>query len=193
MWFLVPTIIILVAGVWFLSKSSAGPMEEGSDLSLVPVNTPVEGTVEFSIPSRTHIAHGTSAADWISNPPTGGQHWDRPADNGNYDQAPADEEIVHSMEHGYVWISYRPADAVPRSSTSSAGLKPGLSEDEINRLKEIVKSDDWKIILSPRDKNDSVIALASWGRLLKMEEPDYDKIKDFIKTYRNRGPEKTPN
>lgn len=164
-------------GVWFLSKSGTGTMQEGTDLALVSVNTPVPGTVEFTIPSRTHIVHGTSATDWVSNPPIGGQHWDRPADNGIYDQAPADEEIVHSMEHGYVWIAY----------------KPDIGDDIKEELKKIVKSDDWKLILSPRDKNDSKIALVSWGRLLKMDEPNYDKIREFIKTYRNRGPEKTPN
>jgi hypothetical protein len=81
------------------------------------------------------------------------------------------------MEHGHVWISY----------------KPDAGEEIIGRLKEIVGEDDWKVILTPREKNDSKIALAAWGRLLKMDEPDYEKVNDFIRTYRNRGPEQTPD
>jgi len=34
--------------------------------------------------------------------------------------------------------------------------------------------------------------LVAWGRVLAMDEPDYAKVEEFIKTYRNRGPENTP-
>ena len=65
--------------------------------------------------------------------------------------------------------------------------------DEVkNRLREIAKKEDWKVVVAPREANDAQIALVAWGRVLKMDEPDYAKIEDFIKVYRNRGPEKTP-
>ncbi|MBI2012813.1 DUF3105 domain-containing protein, partial [Candidatus Curtissbacteria bacterium] len=43
-----------------------------------------------------------------------------------------------------------------------------------------------------REANDAKIACVAWGRVLTLDEPDYGKIEDFIRTYRNRGPEKTP-
>ncbi|MBI2598945.1 DUF3105 domain-containing protein, partial [Candidatus Curtissbacteria bacterium] len=49
-----------------------------------------------------------------------------------------------------------------------------------------------KIVLAPRAANDSKIALVAWGRLLKLDEINEQKVKEFIRTYRNRGPEKTP-
>jgi len=88
-----------------------------------------------------------------------------------------DERVLHNLEHGYIWISY----------------KPETSPETINNIKKIVNEDDWKIVMAPRAENDSQINLAAWGRLLKMDEPDYQKIKDFIETYKNRGPEKTPD
>jgi len=190
-WFLIPTVVLIGAGVWFFSKSD-GMQQTNDSLELVAVSDPVEGTQEFTVVSRQHIASGTSGSGYNSNPPTSGPHWPGPAKNGTYDTEIPDEQVLHNMEHGYVWISYRP-DVDPKAATSEATLKPGLTEDEVNKLKEIVKGDDWKVVLSPRAKDDAKIALVAWGRLLNMDNPDYDKIKQFIKTYRNRGPEQTPD
>lgn len=188
-WFLIPTILIVGVGVWFFSKSS--DMKPTTDqMKPDAVSTPVSGTVEYEPVSRTHITAGTAGSDYNSNPPTSGVHWPSPAKNGVFDKPLPDEQVIHNLEHGYVWISYREEQ---KEATPGAEVKPGLSSDEVKQLVDIVKDDDWKVILTPRVKNDTKIALASWGRLLNLEEMDADKIKDFIKTYRNRGPEKTPD
>lgn len=176
-WFLIPTFLIVGVGVWFFAKTPSG-MEESKEGNVLPaaVSKPVEGTVEFEIVGRNHITQGTPGSGYNSNPPSSGPHWPSPAKNGVYDKALADEQVIHSMEHGYVWIAYR----------------PDVGDEVKNRLTEIVKDDDWKVVLAPRDKNDTKIALVSWGRVSAMDEPDYDKVKDFIRTYRNRGLEKTP-
>lgn len=178
-WILIPTVLILGVGVWFFSRPSVlGEMTATNDsLKLVAVSTPVEGTQEFPVVSRQHIAAGTAGSGYNSNPPTSGVHWPAPAKNGVYDNGLPDEQTIHNLEHGYVWISY----------------KQDVGDDTIAALSKIVKEDDWKVIMSPRDKNDSQIILASWGRLLNMDQFDEGKVKDFIKTYRNRGPEKTPD
>ena len=175
-WFLVPTVILIGLGVWFFTKSSTDGMQEGTDLNLVPVSTPVEGTVEFKVEGRNHIPTGTQVTNYNSNPPNSGDHWAGPAKNGVYDSELLDEQLIHNLEHGHVWISY----------------KPDVGDEVKNELKKIVEEDNWKIVLEPRDKNDTPIALVAWGRVLKMDTPDYDKVRAFIKTYRNRGPERTP-
>lgn len=177
-WFILVTLLVLGVGVWFFSRSQgSGTMQEGTDLSIVPVNTPVEGTVEYKIASRNHVSTGTKVTNYNSNPPNSGDHWDQPAKNGVYDKELPDEQLVHNLEHGHVWISY----------------KPDVGDETKKKLEEIVKDDDWKVVLAPRSANESVIALVSWGRVFKMDEADFEKIKNFIKTYRNRGPEKTPD
>lgn len=60
-------------------------------------------------------------------------------------------------------------------------------------LRKIVQENDWKIVLEPRGQNDSLIALAAWGRILKLDSFDEAKVREFIKAYRDQGPEKTPN
>src|SRR3989338_1402278 len=101
-WFLIPTIIIMVAGVFFFSKS-AGTMEEGSwDAKPVAVSNPVEGTVEYEIVGRNHIGNGIPGSGYNTNPPTSGPHWGAPARNGIYDSPLADEQAIHNLEHGHV-------------------------------------------------------------------------------------------
>lgn len=175
-WFLLPTLLLVGLGVWFFSKNQnlGSKTESGKP---VAVTKPVLGTVDYEIIGRNHIPQGTSGSGYNTNPPISGPHWPTPAKNGVYDSPLPDEQIIHSLEHGYVWISY----------------KSDVPSEVKEKLREIVKDDDWKLILTPRDANDSKIALAAWGRLLKMDEPDYDRIKEFIKTYRNRGPENTPD
>ena len=173
---LILTAIVIGLGLWFFTKSSGG-MKKGNELSIEPVSKAVEGTVEYKIESRNHVAEGTAVTTYNSNPPNSGDHWPAPAKGGTYDSSLPDEQLVHNLEHGYIWISYR----------------PDVAQDVKDALKKIVGDDNWKMVLEPRDKDDGMIALAAWGRVLKLDTPDYDKVKDFIRTYRNRGPEKTPD
>lgn len=176
-WILVPTAIIIGLGVWFLTKSDMGRDSSGEgETRPAAVSNPVEGTVDFDIVGREHVAQGTTVSTYNSNPPSSGPHWGSPAKNGIYDNQLPDEQLIHDLEHGYIWISY----------------KPDIGDDVKGELKKIVDEDNWKIVLEPRDKNETAIALVAWGRVLKMDAPDYEKVKDFIRTYRNRGPERTP-
>lgn len=175
-WFLVPTFILIGAGVWFLSKSSGMGESKSGELLPAAVSKPVEGTSDLQIVGRNHIASGTAGSGYNSNPPSSGPHWPSPAKNGVYDETLPDEQLIHNLEHGHVWIAY----------------KPDVGDEVKNKLKEIVKDDDWKVVLEPRDKNETMIALVAWGRVLKLDQLDENKVKDFIRTYRNRGLENTP-
>lgn len=176
-WFLVPTLLLMGIGVWFFTKTP-GQMSESKSGEVLPaaVSKPVEGTVDFEIVGRNHITQGTAGSGYNSDPPSSGPHWPSPAKNGVHNEQVADQQAIHNLEHGHVWIAYR----------------PDIDEGAKSGLKKIVEDDDWKVVMAPRAKNDTKIALVAWGRVLKIDEPDYQKVKDFIRTYRNRGPEKTP-
>ncbi len=173
-WFLLGTLIIVVGGVILVSKLNLTQQPQDSKKP-EKVSKSVEGTQDFDIVSREHVQSGTPVTSYTSNPPSSGPHWPNPANKGIYDNSLPDEQLVHDLEHGYIWISY----------------KPGASDDVKNKLKEIVQKDAWKIILEPREKDDKLIGLAAWGRVLNLDNLDEKRIKEFISTYRNRGPEKT--
>jgi hypothetical protein len=156
-------IVILgaLAGLYLLSNQQASNTKElGESIKVDPTN------------GRTHIEVGTKGTGYSSNPPTSGPHYNAagfgPIECKVFDSEVADEGVIHNLEHGGIWISY----------------KDKTNKELKNKLEEIAKANT-KIVLSPRVANDSNIAVAAWGRLLKLEEFDEAKIVDFIKLYKN--------
>ena len=151
---------VVIGSGWFLVSATS---PKGPDYSQV---IPVLG--------REHVANGTTVTSYNSNPPTSGNHYPTPAPPRFYDSELPDEQVVHNLEHGHVWIAY----------------KPGLPEEIIKVLR---KFSGGNVIVTPRSKNDADIALAAWGRLDKFNigsgDIDKQRIKDFISRYQNRGPE----
>jgi|SRR3989344_767424 len=120
---------------------------------------------------QEHIAIGAAHIEYNSNPPTSGPHYEGPAKWGVSQTELPDEQLIHNLEHGGVWISYKDIDEATKME-----------------LEEITKS-GLKIILTPRAKNDIPIALASWGRIQKLQVFDKQAILDFIKANTSKSPE----
>lgn len=165
---IVGTILVVVFVIWQWSQN-IGP------------KTPDQSQA-FEIQGRGHIPDGNIIDNYNSNPPTSGPHHATPAKVRFYKQELPDEQLVHNLEHGQIWLSYQ----------------SDLSDEVKNELKKLAGG---FVIVTPREKNDTDIAVAAWGRLYKFNlESDgltkavLDRIKDFIKRYENQGPEKaSPN
>ncbi len=132
----------------------------------------------FTSQGQEHIAEGATHPDYNSNPPTSGWHYAEPASWGVKKSALPDERVIHNLEHGGIWISYQPQK---------------VSAEDIAKLESLVKSYNSKVILTPRDKNDSPIALASWTHLQKLDSFDEAKIREFTDRNKNKGPENVPD
>jgi len=154
-------IIIIAAVIFILAKNYSGYEELGETV-------PIMG--------RNHIRLGEEHEPYNSNPPTSGPHASD-VEWGIYQDEVADENAIHNLEHGGVWITYKDKN----------------NQDLKNKLEDLVKSYKSKVLLSPRAKNDSPIALVSWGRIMKLNDFDEVKIKKFIKQYKNKGPELIPD
>lgn len=126
---------------------------------------------------RAHVSLGTRF-DYNSNPPTSGPHHAIPAEWGVYQQAIHDQILIHNLEHGGIWISYRLSVA---SST-------------VEQLEVIAKEFGRKVIMAPRPANDADIALAAWNHLDKFSEAEFSeqRVRKFIIAFRNKGPEFVP-
>lgn len=158
----VPVLTLVGAGFWMVSRIEP-PSQDFSKAM------PSEGA--------THISEGTEIA-YQSNPPTSGNHWPIPLTDGVYNTEKPEEAIVHSLEHGRVWISY----------------KPTISEEVKKKLR---KFGSQGVIITPRSANETDIALAAWTRLDAFNLPadgalDETRVRDFILRYKNRGPENVP-
>ena len=54
---------------------------------------------------REHVPVGTSV-EYNSNPPTSGPHYSQWTKRGVYEKEIEDGYLIHSLEHGYIVISY---------------------------------------------------------------------------------------
>lgn len=127
----------------------------------------------IAIIGRDHVPEGTKVTSYNSNPPTSGDHWPAPAAWGFYEEVVADEQLVHNVEHGGIWISYNDID-----------------KETASELRTLAEKYNQAVIATPRPANDARIAVASWGRLMKLDDFSKARIEDFIKANINNSPEK---
>ena len=131
----------------------------------------------FKSQGQDHIDIGAEHPTYNSNPPTSGWHYVTSAQSGIYDKPFPDEQLIHNLEHGHIWIAYR----------------PNLPKDQIEKLADIAKSYGSKVIMTPREANDTPIAIVSWEYLYKTDILDEAQVKVFIDAYRGKGPELIPD
>lgn len=107
-------------------------------------------------------------------PPTGGIHATSWLNCGIYDGEVPLENVVHSMEHGAVWVTYDPEQ---------------VSASDIALLKDEVRGKG-DTILSEYSQQSSPVVLTTWDIQLQLDSASDERIDDFIGQYRGvRGPE----
>lgn len=142
-----------------------------------------------------HVTIGTQV-EYKTNPPASGQHYEDWIRAGVYSESKDDRNLVHSLEHGYVIISYNcqigKTPDLTGESTSSANLPTQECKNLENKLISIFeKKARRKLIVLPRPNLDSKIALTAWTYLDKFDEFDAARIENFIDGHRDKGPERT--
>lgn len=180
------------------------------------VTSPQPGTSVVD-QGREHVTEGTQVS-YNSNPPTSGPHYEAWEKAGIYDQPLSDGKLVHSLEHGYIIISYNcdypkksflkdfavfaHEDNIEATPSSSSATQPHLDlsqwtqdkncQELVAKLTDLAKKMRvWKLILVPRPSLDERIALTAWARIDKFNSFDEKRIVDFINAFRDHGPEKT--
>ncbi len=127
----------------------------------------------YDIQSRDHITQGQEHDAYTTNPPTSGPHAEAVL-GGFYEDGLADEQAVHNLEHGYIWISYK-----------------NIPDDQVQAIKELTQKYPGRVIASERMANDfDGIALVAWGRSMKIKRFDADLIETFIAKNYNTSPER---
>ncbi len=159
-------------GFWVITIFIIGSMGYGIVYLATRPEKPAPGIV-FPILGREHIPVGTFHPEYNSNPPTSGSHYAKEAEWGVYQNELPDEQLIHNLEHGGIWISYKP------------DIDPAIKV----KLESIGNNNRGSVVVAPRAKNDSMIAVASWGRLEKLDNFNEVEIINFIDENKNRSPE----
>ncbi|HEX4686994.1 MAG TPA: DUF3105 domain-containing protein [Nocardioides sp.] len=112
--------------------------------------------------------HTDKPVQYTETPPAGGPHdpvWD---DCGAYPAPPRNENAVHDLEHGTVWITYRP------------GLDAADVQSLQNKL-ESLKSGKW--MLSPYPGLPAPVVVTVWNAQLDLTGPDDSRLPTFLSFY----------
>lgn len=148
--------LIVGGGAWAIisrnSSSSAGPPG---------------ATQSFEVASRNHV-EGT--VDYPQSPPVGGDHNPVWLNCGYYGQPVKNENAVHNLEHGAVWITYLPT----------------LPAEQIDTLRQITV-DQTFVNVSPYPGQDAPVVATGWGRQIRLQSATDPALDQFIVAFRLGG------
>jgi Protein of unknown function (DUF3105) len=126
-------------------------------------SSPIPGVVAYSNLTR---GHSSSPQVYAQVPPVGGDHNPVWQNCGIYDQPVQNENAVHSMEHGAVWITYR----------------PDLPANVVENLRALVRGHA-SVLLSPYPNLPKPVVASAWGLQLPLDDPADARIAQFISVY----------
>lgn len=157
-WGAVALVLVLIVGLvtWAILRDS-------------PALVDLSGVEEYENSSQEHT---TEPVDYDMVPPVGGEHHPTWWNCGVYQDELPTEHVVHSLEHGAVWLTYQPS----------------LPADQIATLEELGEQD--YMIVSPLGAQDSPVVATSWDTQLRLDEADARVLQAFVREYK-QGP-KTP-
>ncbi|MEV5575889.1 DUF3105 domain-containing protein [Spirillospora sp. NPDC052269] len=123
----------------------------------------IEGLVSKEEKNRDHVK---TPVKYDTNPPIGGAHDPLWQNCGVYTSALRNENAVHSLEHGAVWITYR----------------PDLPQDQVVKLSAKVGATAYTL-LSPYPGLDAPVVLSAWGKQLKVQSANDERVDEFLRAF----------
>lgn len=132
---------------------------------------PIEGVQTFPNLDRTHT---NQTVAYAQTPPVGGQHNAAWLNCGVYSEPVANENAVHSLEHGAIWITYR----------------PDLPAEQLQELQRLTRQSAYRL-LSPYPDLPAPVVASAWGYQLQLQQADDPRLLRFIEKYEQNplGPE----
>ncbi len=115
--------------------------------------------------------HVESPVDYPQSPPVSGNHSPGWQNCGFYSEPVNNEPAVHSMEHGAVWITFR----------------PNLPQSDIKTLRSITQNQPYLLVTPYPTLHKPVVATA-WGQQLALEGVDDPRLALFVSAYQ-QGPQ----
>jgi hypothetical protein len=117
--------------------------------------------------------HSEAPVSYPQVPPAGGLHNPQWQPCGFYAEPVPNEKGVHSLEHGAIWITYR----------------PDLPQAEIDTLATLARSRNLVLVSRWDSGLPAPIVLTAWGRQLRLDSVTDPRVLEFIRRYVNQGPE----
>ncbi|GIK37140.1 MAG: hypothetical protein BroJett011_09730 [Chloroflexota bacterium] len=151
--------------------ASTPPTSTPPDQTSADPDEDIEGVVFFPNPSKEHQP---GKIDYPQVVPPGGKHSDTWQNCGTYDEPLQLEPVVHSLEHGAVWIAYQ----------------PDLPTDQIELLSKLVRQErqtrgEPLILLAPQSGLEAPIVATAWQAQLQLDDAADERLPQFLSRYQN--------
>jgi hypothetical protein len=144
-----------------------------------PASIDIAGITTFDDITATHVADATPVnyeADYGMNPPAGGNHWGAWLNCGIYTEPQQNENAVHALEHGAVWVTYNPEE---------------LTADEISALQKSLP--ETYIVMSPYPGLQAPVVASAWGNQVELDGVDDPRLADFVTKFWRSADVPEPN
>ena len=133
------------------------------DPAQAPPDNPPEGVETFPATTNRNLEGPIS---YDQDPPTNGDHSPGWQKCGFYSSPIESERAVHSMDHGAVWITYR----------------PDLPADQIEVLRGLARED--YVLVSPYPDLRAPVIATAWRNQLELEGADDPRLRQFVDQFR---------
>jgi hypothetical protein len=154
----VAAIALVGGGSWAIIGTSGSGSSTQDKVALTGLQT-------YPGLARDHV---TGAVVYPQTPPVGGKHSAIWQNCGVYSAPLHNENAVHSLEHGAMWITYR----------------PDLPAAEIATIVNDASREAYALV-SPYPALPSPIVASVWGVQLKLSSATDPRLKSFINTYKS--------
>lgn len=149
---------VLVLAVLSLSGACG---EEAADESLPPDLGVIQS---FEVPSNEHV---NGDVTYAQTPPVGGNHSPDVQRCGFYPTRIATETAVHSMEHGAVWVTYRPT----------------LPRHDVDTLRDLTRRHRYLLVSRWDRRLPAPVVASAWGRQVKLASASDPLLGEFINEF----------
>jgi uncharacterized protein DUF3105 len=187
-WGLIITTVVLVlfaGGIVTYAVTQSGKDDNNKSICTSSGNTcyvqpevaaakKIKGVEYHKEPSHNHV---TTTVKYDRTPPIGGNHsplW-ATCTGVVYDHQIANENAVHMLEHGAVWITYNPTK---------------ISTSDLNTLKSLVDGVNY-MALSPYAGLKTTVSLQAWDYQLFVDKATDPRVQQFVDALRF-NPKTTP-
>lgn len=148
--------------------ATMAPAPTRSASSAPAATSDIAGVQSFSGLGQNHVPF---PVNYPMRPPVGGDHVSVWQNCGIYEEPVIDEQAVHSMEHGAVWIAYQPSLALPA----------------VQKLRSYARGNAY-VLMSPYPGLSHAVVLTAWGLQLRLIDVNDPRIALFVSKHAN-GPQ----
>lgn len=158
---------VIVAGLVGWGVYAINSANEKDERQTAAAKEPVRGEKTWDKKKLTQN-HVQSTVDYPMKPPVGGDHnqaW-MTCDGTVYTKAIANENAVHSLEHGAVWVTYNDK----------------ATDADIKALSDKVSKTPYTL-MSPDKDQSGPITLSAWGKQLSVNQASDPRVEQFLTKY----------